>query len=121
MTTQLFQILLLVIQILMGIVMSLAWYIIRQQNRRLEMLDQCVDRRFEALGGRRETMIAQLASLPEGYAQVTTTIQVLRAESTRRHEENQEIMGNIAQKVDGLLLEELRDLRQQRRGRLDAP
>ena len=115
MSQQAFQILLLSIQTLIGLVIGLAWYVIRQQNRRIEALDQCVDRRFEALASQRHPESIQIATLAEGYANLVMRVEVLYRDAQRMHEQNQEVMGTIAQKIDGLLLEELRDLRQQRR------
>lgn len=115
MPQQTFQILLLSLQTLIGIVIGLSWYVIRQQNLRIELLDQCVDRRFESLVSQRHSESIRLATLSEGYANLVVRVEVLHRENQRMHDENKEVLGGIAQKVDGLLLEELRDLRQQRR------
>ena len=115
MPQQTFQILLLSLQTLIGIVIGLSWYVIRQQNLRIELLDQCVDRRFESLVSQRHSESIRLATLSEGYANLVVRVEVLHRETQRMHDENKGILGSVVQKVDGLLLEELRDLRQQRR------
>ena len=115
MPQQTFQILLLSIQTLIGLVIGLAWYVICQQNKRIEALDQCVDRRFEMLQSKHHPESIQLAALAEGYANLAMRVEALYRDGQRMHDENKELLGSVAQKIDGLLLEELRDLRQQRR------
>ena len=115
MPQQTFQILLLSIQTLIGLVIGLAWYVIRQQNKRIETLDGCVDRRFDVISSQRHSESIQIATLAEGYANLAVRVDALYRDGQRMHEKNQEVMQTIVQKVDGLLLEELRDLRQQRR------